>query len=175
MQNGLEMQMKTKIISQDQARKLIGVGTTKFWHLRKLPDFPKPCGKEGTKPLFNEQELRDWAHNLPPGEPQTNHRKKIKVKPIVKEEVIIKKVVKTEIVIEYETVKMPALTPCVICNRHPYLKMKDHYTFVITCDNCKTEVKENGEHWNLFPQLLKAINKWEGLFNHLEKKNVPAS
>ncbi|STX37708.1 helix-turn-helix transcriptional regulator [Legionella feeleii] len=47
-----------------QAADLLGVGTTKFYELNKLPDFPKPRNPLGKRPMYVKKELEDWAMNL---------------------------------------------------------------------------------------------------------------
>ncbi len=47
-----------------QAQKLLGIGTTKFYELVKLPDFPKPRNPLGKRPMYLRKEIEDWAHNL---------------------------------------------------------------------------------------------------------------
>lgn len=47
-----------------QAAKLLGVGTTKFYELNKLCDFPKPRNPLGKRPMYIRRELEDWAKGL---------------------------------------------------------------------------------------------------------------
>lgn len=47
-----------------QAQRLLGVGTTKFYELIKLPDFPRPRNPLGKRPMFVRQELETWASGL---------------------------------------------------------------------------------------------------------------
>ncbi|MFW2534430.1 MULTISPECIES: helix-turn-helix transcriptional regulator [unclassified Legionella] len=47
-----------------QAQKFLGVGTTKFYELIKLPDFPRPRNPLGKRPMFVRQELETWASGL---------------------------------------------------------------------------------------------------------------
>ncbi len=47
-----------------QAQKLLGIGTTKFYELVKLPDFPKPRNPLGKRPMYLRKEIEDWAINL---------------------------------------------------------------------------------------------------------------
>lgn len=46
------------------AAKLLGVGTTKFYTLNKLPGFPKPRNPLGKRPMYIRSELEAWAKNL---------------------------------------------------------------------------------------------------------------
>jgi predicted DNA-binding transcriptional regulator AlpA len=47
-----------------QAAALLGVGTTKFYELNKLADFPKPRNPLGKRPMYIRKEIEDWAINL---------------------------------------------------------------------------------------------------------------
>lgn len=47
-----------------QAQKLLGIGTTKFYELVKLPNFPKPRNPLGKRPMYIRKEIEDWAINL---------------------------------------------------------------------------------------------------------------
>ena len=47
------------------AQKFLGFGTTIFYQLIKLPDFPKARNPLGKRPLYLRTELESWAYNLP--------------------------------------------------------------------------------------------------------------
>lgn len=47
-----------------QAQKFLGVGTTKFYELIKLPDFPKSRNPLGKRPMFVRQELEGWVKSM---------------------------------------------------------------------------------------------------------------
>lgn len=47
-----------------QAARFLGVGTTKFYELNKLPGFPKPKNPCGKRPMYLRSELEKWANNL---------------------------------------------------------------------------------------------------------------
>lgn len=47
-----------------QARKFLGVQSTKFYELVKLPDFPKPRNPLGKRPMYLRKEIEAWANNL---------------------------------------------------------------------------------------------------------------
>ncbi|ARG96757.1 helix-turn-helix transcriptional regulator [Legionella micdadei] len=48
------------------AKEILGVGTTKFYELNNLPNFPKPRFPLGSKrPMYVRKELEDWVNNLP--------------------------------------------------------------------------------------------------------------
>ncbi|WP_131778380.1 helix-turn-helix transcriptional regulator [Legionella bozemanae] len=49
-----------------QAQQLLGVGSTKFYELIKLPHFPKARNPLGKRPMFVRQEIEEWAINLLP-------------------------------------------------------------------------------------------------------------
>ena len=47
-----------------QAQKFLGVGTTKFYELIKLPTFPKAKSPLGKRPMYLREELEAWVKNL---------------------------------------------------------------------------------------------------------------
>ena len=47
-----------------QAASFLGVGTTKFYELNKLPDFPKPKNPLGKRKMYLRAELEFWAINI---------------------------------------------------------------------------------------------------------------
>lgn len=47
-----------------ETKKFLGVGSTKFYELIKLPDFPKPRNPLGKRPMYLRKEIEDWARNL---------------------------------------------------------------------------------------------------------------
>ncbi|CAM3001219.1 helix-turn-helix transcriptional regulator [Legionella worsleiensis] len=53
------------LLYPNQAQKLLGIGTTKFYELVKLPDFPKPRNLFGGKrSVYLRNEIEEWATNL---------------------------------------------------------------------------------------------------------------
>lgn len=57
-----------------QVQKLLGIGTTKFYELVKLSDFPKPRDLLGKRSIYLRKEIEDWANNLAPTEVKKNWR-----------------------------------------------------------------------------------------------------
>lgn len=50
-----------------QVQKLLGVGSTKFYELVKLPDFPKPRNlSNGKRPVYLKAEIEAWVNKLEP-------------------------------------------------------------------------------------------------------------
>ena len=47
-------------------QKLLGIGSTKFYELVKLPDFPKPRNLLGKRSIYLRTEIESWANNLAP-------------------------------------------------------------------------------------------------------------
>lgn len=47
-----------------QAANLLGVGTTQFYELNKLPTFPKSRNPLGKRPMYIRHEIEAWATNL---------------------------------------------------------------------------------------------------------------
>ena len=59
------MQNESILLYPHQVQKLLGVGTTKFYELVKLPDFPKPRNfSDSKRPVYLRQEIVEWANNL---------------------------------------------------------------------------------------------------------------
>ena len=56
------------LIYPRQAANLLGVGTTKFYELNKLPDFPKSRNPLGKRPMYLRNEIEDWVTSLTPCE-----------------------------------------------------------------------------------------------------------
>ena len=52
------------LLYPNEARKLLGVQTTKFYEFVKLPDFPKPRNPLGKRPMYLRKEIEEWATNL---------------------------------------------------------------------------------------------------------------
>ncbi|WP_061467985.1 helix-turn-helix transcriptional regulator [Legionella pneumophila] len=48
------------LVYPKQAQKILGVGTTKFYELLKLPTFPKARNPLGKRPMYLREELEDW-------------------------------------------------------------------------------------------------------------------
>ncbi|HRD69212.1 MAG TPA: AlpA family phage regulatory protein [Legionella sp.] len=55
-------------------QKLLGIGSTKFYELVKLPDFPKPRDLLGKRSIYLRKEIEDWVSNLAPTEVKKNWR-----------------------------------------------------------------------------------------------------
>jgi predicted DNA-binding transcriptional regulator AlpA len=47
-----------------QAQEILGVGSTKFYELNKLPDFPKTRNPLGKRPMYLRKEIEAWAAGL---------------------------------------------------------------------------------------------------------------
>lgn len=58
------MKIDPLLLYPNQAAALIGVKTTKFYELIKLPDFPKARNPLGKRPMYVKQEIEEWAKNL---------------------------------------------------------------------------------------------------------------
>lgn len=58
------MKQESIFLYPKQAQQFLGVGTTKFYELIKLPDFPKPRNPLGKRPMFVRKELESWATSL---------------------------------------------------------------------------------------------------------------
>lgn len=58
--------MKTEplLVYPKQAQEILGVRTTKFYELNKLPDFPKARSLIGKRPVYIREELISWVKNL---------------------------------------------------------------------------------------------------------------
>lgn len=53
------------LLYPNQAQKLLGIGTTKFYELVKLPDFPKPRNfRDGKRSVYLRNEIEEWARSL---------------------------------------------------------------------------------------------------------------
>lgn len=52
------------LIYRKKAEEILGVGTTKFYELMKIPGFPKPKIIDGKRPMFLRKDVEDWALNL---------------------------------------------------------------------------------------------------------------
>lgn len=60
------MKQESLFLYPKQAQQFLGVGTTKFYELSKLPHFPKARNPLGKRPMFVRQEIEEWAINLLP-------------------------------------------------------------------------------------------------------------
>lgn len=60
----LIMQNLPLLLYPKQAQKLLGVGTTKFYELVKLPDFPKSKSPLGKRVMYLRDELEKWVKEL---------------------------------------------------------------------------------------------------------------
>lgn len=58
------MSNKPIFIYPKQAQEMLGIGSTKFYELNKLPDFPKPRNPLGKRSLYLRKEIENWAENL---------------------------------------------------------------------------------------------------------------
>lgn len=58
------MQQAPLLIYPREAQAVLGVKTTKFYELKKLPDFPKSRNPLGKRPMYIRKEIEDWAMNL---------------------------------------------------------------------------------------------------------------
>ncbi|RUR11283.1 helix-turn-helix transcriptional regulator [Legionella septentrionalis] len=58
------MKQESLLLYPGQAQKLLGVGTTKFYELIRLPDFPKPRNPLGKRPMYLRKEIEAWAEKL---------------------------------------------------------------------------------------------------------------
>lgn len=58
------MEQKSLLLYPKQAQKLLGIGTTKFYELIKLPTFPKAKTPLGKRPMYLRTELENWVENL---------------------------------------------------------------------------------------------------------------
>lgn len=68
------MQNESILLYPKQVQKLLGIGTTKFYELVKLPDFPKPRDLLGKRSIYLRKEIEDWVTNLEPTEIKKNWR-----------------------------------------------------------------------------------------------------
>ncbi len=58
------MKHDAMLLYPKQAESLLGVGTTKFYELAKLENFPKPKFPTGKRPMYLRSELEAWVKNL---------------------------------------------------------------------------------------------------------------
>lgn len=58
------MQLEPLLVYPKQAQEILGVGTTKFYELCKLEDFPKPKNPLGKRPMYVRKELEKWIDSL---------------------------------------------------------------------------------------------------------------
>lgn len=52
------------LVYPKEARKILGVGSTKFYELKKDPRFPKAKIMNGKRPMYLVKDLEEWANNL---------------------------------------------------------------------------------------------------------------
>ncbi len=57
---------RTLLVYPKKAQKLLGVGTTKFYDLKKDPKFPKPI-YVSKRPMYSTEQLENWVKNLSGG------------------------------------------------------------------------------------------------------------
>lgn len=58
------MNKNALLVYPKTAQEILGVGTTKFYELNKLPDFPKTRNPLGKRPMYLRKEIEDWAAGL---------------------------------------------------------------------------------------------------------------
>lgn len=58
------MQVKPLLVYAKDAKAILGVGTTKFYQLNKLENFPKPKYPNGKRPMYILSEIESWVVNL---------------------------------------------------------------------------------------------------------------
>ena len=58
------MKEEALLLYPKQVQKLLGIGTTKFYELNKLPDFPKPRNPLGKRPMYLREEIEHWIKSL---------------------------------------------------------------------------------------------------------------
>ncbi|EHL31225.1 helix-turn-helix transcriptional regulator [Legionella drancourtii] len=58
------MKEESLLLYPKQVQKLLGIGTTKFYELNKLPDFPKPRNPLGKRPMYLRKEIEEWTVGL---------------------------------------------------------------------------------------------------------------
>lgn len=58
------MKLEPLLVYPKQAKEIIGVGTTKFYELIKLPTFPKAKSPLGKRPMYLREDLENWVKNL---------------------------------------------------------------------------------------------------------------
>jgi predicted DNA-binding transcriptional regulator AlpA len=61
---GVEMKEIPLLVYPQKAQEILGVGTTKFYELVKLPSFPKPRSPLGKRVMYLREEIESWARNL---------------------------------------------------------------------------------------------------------------
>ncbi|HAT2016927.1 TPA: helix-turn-helix transcriptional regulator [Legionella pneumophila] len=52
------------LLSPKLAQEFLGVKSTKFYELIRLPNFPKPRTPLGKRPLYLREELENWVKKL---------------------------------------------------------------------------------------------------------------
>ncbi len=55
------MNDKPILVYPKKAQRILGIGTTKFYELNKLPNFPKAKRFLGKRPMYVTAELIEWA------------------------------------------------------------------------------------------------------------------
>lgn len=58
------MNVEPLLLYPNQAQKLLGIRSTKFYELSKLPNFPIPKKPNGKRVMYLTQELIDWARSI---------------------------------------------------------------------------------------------------------------
>ncbi len=61
MQINYELSM---LVYPHDVKKLLGIGTTKFYEIAKLPGFPKPRELDGKRNVYLRKEIEDWVNSL---------------------------------------------------------------------------------------------------------------
>ncbi len=52
------------LLYPNHVQKLLGIGSTKFYELVKLPNFPKPRNLLGKRSVYLRKEIEAWANDL---------------------------------------------------------------------------------------------------------------
>ncbi|MDR3503890.1 MAG: helix-turn-helix domain-containing protein [Legionella sp.] len=58
------MSNKPILIYPKQAQEMLGIGSTKFYELIKLSDFPKSRNPLGKRPMYLRKEIENWVEGL---------------------------------------------------------------------------------------------------------------
>lgn len=62
--NRVDMKEPPLLVYPKKAQEILGVGTTKFYELIRLPSFPRPRSPLGKRVMYLREELENWAKNL---------------------------------------------------------------------------------------------------------------
>ena len=58
------MKNEPLLVYPKEAQRLLGVGSTKFYELNKLPDFPRPRNLLGKRPMYLKEEIEKWVKTI---------------------------------------------------------------------------------------------------------------